>query len=181
MERQLSTFKLPALDASSAGLWCAHLRKQVAMDTAVAATDGSFDLIFGEDISATIREETSAALEAIGPYLSNLMGYTLKVRPAVYVSSDPEWMADKYLAQRNLGKSFRKSKVEDFTRCNGGEAAYGTLFMCAKSDVFSGNWFGVGSVEQRKFALTHEYMHMIQFELAGERAWSCCTGDQDSV
>lgn len=181
MERQLSTYKLPTLDAESAGLWCAHLQQEIRNGTAVAADEGTFNLIFGEDVTAEVREETHAALADIGPYLTNLLGYSLKVRPAVYVSSDPEWMADNYLAQRDLGQSFRKGKVEDFRRCNGGEASYGTIFMCAKSDVFSGNWFGVSSIEQRKFALTHEYMHMIQFELAGERAWSCCTGKQDSV
>ena len=180
-ERQLSTYDLPAIDKDTAGLWCAELRKAVAAGTAVVPGSGSLDLIFGSDIDEAARAETSAALSDIETFYSEMLGYSLKERPAVYVSSDPKWMTDAYLKQRRFGEQYRKGKMEDFGRCNGGEAGHGYIFMCAKSNVFSGDWFELGSAAQRKFALTHEYFHMIEYELAGERSWSCCSNNDDSV
>lgn len=63
-----------------------------------------------------------------------------------------------------------------FTGCHGGEAGYGFMFMCAKSDVFSGDWFGSGRPAQRAFALAHEYFHMLQYERAVGSLDGCCTG-----
>src|SRR5690606_19906199 len=76
--------------------------------------------------------------------------------------------------QTRLGEGYRRGKLENFQACNGGEAGYGFMFMCVRSNVFSSDWFGSGSLAQRTFALTHEYFHMLQFERAYGDPATCC-------
>lgn len=155
-----------------------------AAAAAAAATGvppGSFTFAYGTDVEADAKVQVEAAMPEANAFFLAKLGTTVTVPVAVYVSADPVWMTDAYLKQTGQGKQFRKGKLEDFKRCNGGEAHYGAIFMCLTSDVFSKDWFGSGLAAQRTFALTHEYFHNLQFQLGGKGAQRCCTGNDNSL
>lgn len=143
-----------------------------AMPSAMA---GEFSFAYGTDVGAKVQKQVETAMGQADAFFRKKLGTTVTNHTAIYVSADPTWMTDAYLIQTRLDESYRTGKMEYFGGCHGGEAVYGAIFMCSKSDVFSKDWYGSGSAAQRTFALTHEYFHNLQFELGGDRARHCCT------
>ena len=163
----------PDLTTETVADWCARLTAALVDGSARPPSDlAAFR--FGPDIDSSVAIETRKAIEDIDIYFREVFGTALQQPGTIYVSSDATWMADAYLRQTGLGQNYRRGKLENFEACNGGEAGYGFLFMCAKSDVFSGDWFNAGSLAQRTFGLAHEYFHILQFERAYDDAASCC-------
>lgn len=163
----------PDLTAETVTDWCARLTAALA-DGSARPPSGLAAFRFGPDVDSSVAIETRKGIEDIDAYFREVFGAALQQPGVIYVSSDAAWMADSYLRQTGLGPNYRRGKLENFEACNGGEAGYGFLFMCAKSDVFSDDWFNAGSLAQRTFGLAHEYFHMLQFERAYDDAASCC-------
>lgn len=167
----------PDLNNDTAAQWCVAMKAAIDSGTARGPMEELARFRFGPDVDVSMARDTRAGIQTIDAYFKKSFGSGLKTPGTIYVSSDPEWMADNYVAHLKVGRGIRRGKVEWFTGCHGGEAGYGFLFMCAKSDVFSGDWFGAGRAAQRSFALAHEYFHMLQYERAYGRLEGCCSGN----
>jgi hypothetical protein len=167
----------PKLSAETAAAWCASMRTALADGTAQGPLEDLAQFRFGPDIDARVAQDTEQGIVEIDAYFKKVFGSALAKPATIYVSSDADWMADAYVAiLHNPG--LRRGKLDWFKGCHGGEAGPGFLFMCAKSDVFSQDWFGAGHKGQRAFALTHEYFHIVQFERIGQTLEGCCTGER---
>ncbi len=167
----------PDLSEETAAQWCATLTSAIDAGTARGPMDDVARFRFGPDVDVSVARDTRAGIEAVDAYFKKSFGSALKEPGTIYVSADAEWMADNYVAHLKVGQGIRRGKVEWFTGCHGGEAGYSFMFMCAKADVFSGDWFGAGRAAQRSFALAHEYFHMLQYERAYGRLEGCCSGN----
>lgn len=163
----------PALSAETAPDWCARLTAALADGSARPPSDLA-TFRFGPDVPSAVAADTRTAIDEIDVYFTTVFGSALRQPGVIYLSADAEWMAEAYLRQTGLGENYRRGKLENFAACNGGEAGYGFLFMCTRSQVFSGDWFGAGPQAQRTFALAHEYFHILQFERAYDDAGACC-------
>jgi hypothetical protein len=146
-----------------------------------AAVPADFTFAYGSDVGDKVRKQVEASMKEARAYFLKKLGVTVTIPVAVYVSADAAWMTDSYLKQVGLGETFRQGKQSNFAGCHGGEAAYGAIFMCSKSDVFSKDWYGSGLGAQRTYALAHEYFHNLQFQLDGERARHCCTDNDNPL
>ena len=166
----------PELSGDTAAQWCASMRAALADGSARGPMENIARLRFGADVDVAMARDTRAGIEIVDSYFRKVFGTALDKPGTIYVSSDAEWMADAYVAHLGAGQNIRRGKVEWFTGCHGGEAGYGFMFMCADSDVFSGDWFGAGRSAQRSFALAHEYFHMLQYERAVGSLDGCCSG-----
>lgn len=164
----------PELSADTAPDWCMRLTAALADGSAKAPADDVALFRFGPDIDSSVAMDTRNGIADVVAYFSEVFGGPLKQPGTIYVSSDAAWMTDAYLRQTGLGETYRRGKMENFQGCHGGEAGYGFLFMCARSDVFNGDWFNAGSLAQRTFGLAHEYFHIMQFERAYDEAADCC-------
>ncbi len=167
----------PELTKDTAAHWCATIKAAIAAGTARGPIDEVARFRFGPDVDVAVAVDTRAGIETVDAYFRKSFGSALATPGTIYVSSDAEWMADNYVAHLKAGQGIRRGKVEWFTGCHGGEAGYGFMFMCANSDVFSGDWFGSGRSAQRSFALAHEYFHMLQYERAVGSLDGCCSGN----
>lgn len=166
----------PELSNESAGQWCARMLAAIESDVARGPTDDLARFRFGPDIDVAIARDTRAGIIAVDAYFTKVFGSALAAPGTIYVSSDADWLADAYVAHLKADQGIRRGKVDWFSGCHGGEAGYGFMFMCANSDVFSGDWFGAGVPAQRSFALAHEYFHMLQYERAVGSLDGCCSG-----
>jgi len=166
----------PALDSASAAQWCANMVAAIESDTAIGPTDELARFRFGPDIDFAVSRDTRAGIVRVNDYFTEVFGSALAAPGTIYVSSDASWLADAYVAHLDAGQGIRRGKLEWFSGCHGGEAGYGFMFMCAKADVFSSDWFGAGVPAQRSFALAHEYFHMLQYERAVGSLDGCCSG-----
>ena len=166
----------PDLSKDTAAQWCVTMRSAMENGTARGPMDDIARFRFGPDIDVVVARDTQAGIEKVDAYFKEAFGAALAKPGTIYVSSDAEWMADAYVAHLKAEQGIRRGKVEWFSGCHGGEAGYGFMFMCAKSDVFSGDWFGSGRSAQRSFALAHEYFHMLQYERAVGSLDGCCSG-----
>ena len=166
----------PELSDETAASWCATMLAALESNKARGPADDLARFRFGPDVDPAVARDTRAGIAAVDEYFTSIFGSALADPGTIYVSSDADWMADSYVAHLKVGQSIRSGKVEWFTGCHGGEAGYGFMFMCANSDVFSGDWFGSGVAAQRTFALAHEYFHMLQYERAVGSLEGCCSG-----
>ncbi|MFP9138559.1 peptidoglycan-binding domain-containing protein [Devosia sp. XGJD_8] len=166
----------PELSNETAAQWCATMLAAIEGDVARGPSDDLARYRFGPDIEGAIARDTRAGIAAVDEYFRKVFGAALTAPGTIYVSSDADWLADAYVAHLKAGQGIRGGKVEWFSGCHGGEAGYGFMFMCAKADVFSGDWFGAGVPAQRSFALAHEYFHMLQYERAVGSLAGCCSG-----
>jgi hypothetical protein len=164
----------PELSDTTAAEWCALLTAALADGSARGADDALARFRFGPDVDNRTARETTEALADVNAYFIKVFGSALAAPGTIYVSADPDWMADAYVAHLKGNARMRRGKREWFAGCHGGEAGYGFMFMCTKSDVFSSDWFGSGSKAQKSFALTHEYFHMLQYERAVGSLDGCC-------
>jgi hypothetical protein len=167
----------PDLSEDTAAQWCATMTAAIDAGAARGPMEEVARFRFGPDVDVSVARDTRAGIEAVDAYFKKSFGSALEKPGTIYVSSDAEWMADNYVAHLKVDHGVRSGKVEWFTGCHGGEAGYGFMFMCANSDVFSGDWFGAGRAAQRSFALAHEYFHMLQYERAYGRLEGCCSGN----
>jgi len=167
----------PELGEDTAAKWCVTMKTAIDTGRARGPMDQVARFRFGPDIDISVARDTRAGIEAVDAYFRKSFGSALETPGTIYVSSDAEWMADNYVAHLKVGQGIRRDKVEWFAGCHGGEAGYGFMFMCAKADVFSGDWFGAGRAAQRSFGLAHEYFHMLQYERAYGRLEGCCSGN----
>lgn len=168
------------LSKSTAVLWCNALKFAEENEITVHASSAPTRVKFGTDVDDRTVQHTINSIRSVEQFFQSELGHYPQEQPTVFVSSDPEWLTENYLVDRNLGAAYWRGKRQSFEACNGGEAGYDSLFMCANSNVFSGDWFGSGLAAQRTFALAHEVFHILQFQLVGEKALGCCTS-QDTV
>lgn len=166
----------PELSNATALVWCTRLERSIAAGTARGPLDDLAKFRFGPDIDVATARDTQAGVAAVDAYFRKVFGSALEKPGTIYVSSDPDWLADSYVAHLKAGSGIRRGKFEWFSGCHGGEAGYGFMFFCAKSDVFSSDWFGSGRAAQRAFAIAHEYFHMLQYERAVGSLDGCCDG-----
>ncbi len=166
----------PDLTKDSATTWCTQLTTALEQGKAVGPIDDIALLRFGPDVDAGTIEHTIAGMKDIHAYYSESLGGALKTPGTIYISSDAQWLTDHYVDHLQMGEGIRSGKLANFLGCHGGEAGPGFMFFCAKSDVFSGDWFGSGLAAQRTFGLAHEYFHMLQYERAYGRLEGCCDG-----
>lgn len=168
----------PDLSDASAATWCSTMRSAEAKGAIQAKPNVDVATFqFGPDIDVATAVDTRRGIQIVDEFFKSAFGSALKSPGTVYVSSDANWLADSYVSHLRANKGVRREKVEWFAGCHGGEAGYGFLFMCASSDVFSGDWFGSGHAAQRSYALAHEYFHMLQYERAVGSLKGCCSGD----
>lgn len=170
------TATYPELGDDTAADWCVAMRAALADGSARGPMDGIARFRFGPDIDVAVARDTQAGIATVDAYFRDVFGSALAEPGTIYVSSDANWLADAYVAHLKQGQGIRRGKLEWFEGCHGGEAGYGFMFMCAKSDVYSSDWFGAGRAAQRSFALAHEYFHMLQYERAYGRLEGCCSG-----
>lgn len=166
----------PELTQDSAIEWCTLLNAAIADGTAKGPGESIARFRFGPDVDGRTASETRQALADVNAFFARSSGGALEKPGTIYVSADAKWMTDAYLVHLQLGENFRRGKMENFSGCNGGEAGYGFMFMCSRSEVFAGDWFGAGSAAQKGFALAHEYFHMLQYERAVGSLEGCCSG-----
>ena len=166
----------PELTKQSAAHWCSRLTAAIADGSAGGPTDDVARLRFGPDVDSGVIRDVRQGLEDISAYFIATFGDDLETPGTIYVSADAEWLTDAYVAHLNAGEGIRSGKMQHFSGCHGGEAGYGFMFMCSKSDVFDGDWFGSGRLAQRTFAMAHEYFHMLQYERAVGSLDNCCSG-----
>jgi hypothetical protein len=169
--------KLPRLEADTLRAWCerfAALPKSSMTPVPALLTS----LNFGSDVSPGVARDTASGLLEAAAYIEAATGYRLGVAPAIFVSADPGWMTDAFVAETNLPANQWPERRAQFAACNGGEANYRMLFMCTSSRVFSEDWFGAGHKAQRAYALAHELFHVVQNELVGKQPDGCCDEQQ---
>lgn len=134
----------PDLNEGTAAQWCVTMRAAIVAGAARGPMDEVARFRFGPDVDVSVARDTRDGIRTVDAYFKKSFGSALEKPGTIYVSSDAEWMADNYVAHLKAGQGIRRGKVEWFTGCHGGEAGYGFMFMCANSDVFSGDWFGSG-------------------------------------
>lgn len=166
----------PELTEQSAAEWCDRLVASIADGSASGPVDGLALFRFGPDVDSAVIRDVRQGMDDIAAYFAASFGKALKSPGKIYVSADAKWLTDAYVAHLKSGEGIRRGKMEHFSGCHGGEAGYGFMFMCSKSDVFDGDWFGGGHLAQRTFAMAHEYFHMLQYERAVGSLDGCCSG-----
>jgi peptidoglycan hydrolase-like protein with peptidoglycan-binding domain len=166
----------PELTDQSGAEWCTRLTASIADGSAAGPADDVARLRFGPDVDSGVIRDVQAGMDDIAAYFTAEFGDALKTPGTIYVSADAKWLTDAYVAHLNVGQGIRAGKMQHFSGCHGGEAGYGFMFMCSKSDVFDGDWFGSGRQAQRTFAMAHEYFHMLQYERAVGSLENCCSG-----
>lgn len=169
---------LPLFSKKTAQRWCDTLVPLVAGKQATPLPEAFARTSFGPDVSVEVARDSAAGLIESRDYLVAKTGFFLKAAPAVYISSDAEWLTGGYAAETDLPERDRASRTTQFAACNGGEANLGMLYMCASSKVFSEDWYGGGVRSQRAYALAHEYVHVMQMTLAGPTPPGCCDEQQ---
>ncbi len=96
-------------------------------------------------------------------FIKEYLGLTFKVE--VYVSRNPNWMADRYLEAFELDEGFRPGKVRSFSRCEpAGEGGFYAIFIpvCNNRGL---------SAEQLENLVVHEVWHAVQYYLLNSH---CC-------
>jgi peptidoglycan hydrolase-like protein with peptidoglycan-binding domain len=157
----------PALSGETAAVWCDLMTAMIETGDAKGPPNELGQFQYGPDIDVQTARHTQFGLAEIRDYFSTSLGGALKAPGTIFVSADANWLTESYLRHLKLGNSYRQGKLDGFTRCGGGEGGLGFTFMCARSDVFTGDWFGSGRQAQRTYALAHEYFHMLQYESVG--------------
>jgi hypothetical protein len=169
--------KLPKLEKGTLEAWCK--RFAALPGSSIASLPPLLRMLnFGPDVSVGIARDTAAGLLEAAAYIETATGYRLGAAPAIFVSADPDWMTDAFVAETNLPPNRWPDRRAQFAACNGGEANYRMLFMCSKSRVFSEDWYGAGLKAQRAYALTHELFHVVQNEIVGRQPDACCDDAQ---
>lgn len=166
----------PDLSDQTAAAWCGQLTAAIADGSARGPADHLARFRFGPDVDVATARDVREGLTDIADYFTAAFGDALQTPGTIYVSADAKWLTDAYVAHIKAGEGIRRGKMEHFSGCHGGEAGYGFMFMCSKSDVFDGDWFGSGRLAQRTFAMAHEYFHMLQYERAVGSLAGCCSG-----
>jgi hypothetical protein len=125
-------------------------------------------LIQGPD-ARNYTNTVSSALQGIGRSEQMLRSAFGISHPGidVYLSDDPNWMADQYLRTNRLGNNYRSGKVEEFRNCiPAGEGSPGGVFLCESDSGYNDEYSTIRIT-------AHEMWHgVVQYALTGKR---CCT------
>ena len=85
----------------------------------------------------------------------------------VFIGSDPEWLADRYVEALQLPEGLRQGKVLSFSNCGGGEGGFTAMFIPTCNEELL-----TTSRESRANRNAHEWWHVnLQHRLVNT---SCC-------
>ena len=135
-------------------------RPEVARKADRIVSDGSV----GAELLAELRDDMDLSRDYAKEHM------VLSPPPSdVFVGSDPEWLADRYLEAFRLPEGFRQGKVATFSSCGPGEGGHTAMFIPACNR----DWLDAPR-ERRAFGNAHEWFHVnVQFEYLGV---VCCSG-----
>lgn len=95
-----------------------------------------------------------------------MLGVSFSGNVRVYVSPDPNWLAQQQV--RHIGGGNPSSKAQQIARNGGGEAVPNGVFIFTKGHHY--NRKGASTVaNNRKHMLNHELVHIAQYQRLGHR------------
>ncbi len=127
-------------------------------------------LIIERQSDPLVRQWITSAIPEAKEFVQKTFSISVSQKVVVYASSDAVWLSDRYLEARNLPESHRPGKLQSFGVCDP-PAEFGGyfIFLCLKSSVWSEGEITVKGI------VAHEYWHIVQTDLVGEKALGCCT------
>lgn len=135
---------------------------------------------FGPNVPADQQQLVRDAIASGHEFFQSRLGTTVTRTTNVFVFDDIELLVDAYMEFLEIPSSQRSIIVDRWTNDCHGEAGFGYIFQCTGHPDWDTDAFGFGLRNQRIKFILHEYIHVLQFDLAGPQP-DCCQSDQVST